>query len=109
VCRIGRWRDAIGTMWRFGCSDRFGMTTYEDTAAFFDGTAGLYDDWFLKDVHYVQLAASIVERLRAHGPNRIIELGCGTGNLSVLLGRHFPEAEITGVDISGDPAHDPKE
>lgn len=78
------------------------MTTYEDTAAFFDGTAGLYDDWFLKDVHYMRLLASIIERLLAYSPRRIIELGCGTGNLSVLIGKHFPEAEITGVDISRD-------
>ncbi len=32
----------------------------------------------------------------------ILELGCGTGNLSVLLKDAFPRAEITVVDISAD-------
>jgi ubiquinone/menaquinone biosynthesis C-methylase UbiE len=83
-------------------SDTFDVTTYESTASFFDDTAGMYDDWFLRDVHYMRLLASIVERVRAYRPRHIVELGCGTGNLSLLLGKHLPEAEITAVDISSD-------
>jgi len=33
-------------------------------------------------------------------PKRILELGCGTGNLSALLIRKYPQAELTLVDIS---------
>ena len=32
----------------------------------------------------------------------IVELGCGTGNLSVLLAEAFPEATIRFVDVSSD-------
>jgi tRNA (cmo5U34)-methyltransferase len=33
-------------------------------------------------------------------PKNILELGCGTGNLTILLREKFPETNITGVDIS---------
>lgn len=32
----------------------------------------------------------------------IVELGCGTGNLSVLLAEKFPESRISFVDLSAD-------
>ncbi|MGI9473587.1 MAG: class I SAM-dependent methyltransferase [Rubripirellula sp.] len=35
-------------------------------------------------------------------PQRILELGSGTGNLSVLLAERFPEAEIDFVDIASE-------
>jgi tRNA (cmo5U34)-methyltransferase len=31
---------------------------------------------------------------------RVLELGCGTGNLTGLIVKHIPEAKITAVDIS---------
>lgn len=34
-------------------------------------------------------------------PARILELGCGSGNLSELVGRRFPTASIRLVDFSG--------
>ncbi len=34
-------------------------------------------------------------------PTRILELGCGSGNLSELLCRRFPDASIRLVDFSG--------
>jgi S-adenosylmethionine-diacylgycerolhomoserine-N-methlytransferase len=33
-------------------------------------------------------------------PRRILEVGCGTGRNLVSLRRRFPQAEITGVDLS---------
>lgn len=33
-------------------------------------------------------------------PQRILEIGCGTGQNLVSLGRHFPQAELTGLDAS---------
>jgi S-adenosylmethionine-diacylgycerolhomoserine-N-methlytransferase len=33
-------------------------------------------------------------------PSRILEVGCGTGRNLVALARRFPQAEITGVDLS---------
>lgn len=33
-------------------------------------------------------------------PNRILDLGCGTGSSTVLLKQAFPDAEVTGLDLS---------
>lgn len=45
--------------------------------------------------------AILDEVVRAGGrPKRILEVGCGTGKNLVNLARHFPEAEITGLDLS---------
>ena len=35
-------------------------------------------------------------------PQRILEIGCGTGMNMQLLARAYPEAHITGIDISPD-------
>jgi SAM-dependent methyltransferase len=76
------------------------MATYDDTASFFDGTVDMYDEWFLRDIHYMDLLVSIVRRLRKYSPQCILELGCGTGNLSSLLAKHFPQSDVKAVDIS---------
>ncbi len=39
---------------------------------------------------------------RGFKPQRILDLGCGTGNLTEQIRLHFPDAEITAVDISGE-------
>lgn len=35
-------------------------------------------------------------------PNRILDLGCGTGNLTQKIMEYFPEAEIDALDLSED-------
>ena len=35
-------------------------------------------------------------------PKRVLDLGCGTGNLTALIAANFPEAEIYALDISPD-------
>lgn len=43
----------------------------------------------------------ILEAARRHvTPRRVLEVGCGTGTNLVSLVRMFPEAEITGLDLS---------
>ncbi|MEM7561080.1 MAG: class I SAM-dependent methyltransferase, partial [Planctomycetota bacterium] len=37
---------------------------------------------------------------RVAKPRRILELGCGTGNLSLAIAKRFPEAELTAIDLS---------
>ncbi len=56
--------------------------------------------------HYARvqqaMAARLVERLRALKTDfrRILEVGCGTGYLTGLLCRAFPQARVTALDLS---------
>ena len=34
---------------------------------------------------------------------RILDVGCGTGSVTVLLGKQYPEARIYGIDLSPVP------
>lgn len=42
----------------------------------------------------------LIARLDHPGPKRIVDLGAGTGELTALLQRRWPKAEIRGVDSS---------
>jgi trans-aconitate 2-methyltransferase len=42
----------------------------------------------------------LLARVGATAPGRVVDLGCGPGNLTTLLARRWPEAEVTGVDSS---------
>jgi len=44
--------------------------------------------------------AGLSERL--NGGGRVLEVGCGTGNLLVQLAKAFPASQIVGVDIDAD-------
>lgn len=41
-----------------------------------------------------------VGMLREGQPRRILDVATGTGDLAILLARNFPEATVTGVDLS---------
>lgn len=42
----------------------------------------------------------LVARIGADRPRRVVDLGCGPGNLTALLRARWPEADITGLDAS---------
>jgi tRNA (cmo5U34)-methyltransferase len=42
-------------------------------------------------------------------PERILELGCGTGNLTRLIAQRWPNAQITVVDISAEMLHETRQ
>jgi trans-aconitate 2-methyltransferase len=44
----------------------------------------------------------LVARVDADRPARVVDLGCGPGNLTRLLLDRWPEAQLTGVDSSAD-------
>lgn len=68
---------------------------------FWGSQAATYDDLIRRTVPcYDTMTGRLVASLpRAR---RVLELGCGTGNLSVLLARALPDASLTFVD--GSPA-----
>jgi len=50
--------------------------------------------------HRGRPAADLVEQIALENPQRIIDLGCGTGNSTEQLRRRWPKAELTGLDNS---------
>lgn len=42
----------------------------------------------------------LVARVGATAPRRVVDLGCGPGNLTALLKARWPDAEVAGVDSS---------
>jgi trans-aconitate 2-methyltransferase len=42
----------------------------------------------------------LVRRIDVESPRRVVDLGCGPGNLTALLARRWPDAAVTGVDSS---------
>ncbi|MFW0773876.1 trans-aconitate 2-methyltransferase [Paenarthrobacter nitroguajacolicus] len=44
----------------------------------------------------------LVGRVRANHPSKVIDLGCGPGNLTATLSDRWPEARVVGVDSSED-------
>ena len=73
----------------------------ETTASeFFGSFVEEYDSLVRRAVpRYDEMISRVVEYVPA-GRRRILELGCGTGNLTVAMAARFPEAEWTLVDAS---------
>jgi len=63
----------------------------------FSRAASFYDRY--ADVQK-NCAAELLRRLTRYRFNKILELGCGTGNYCSLLRERFREAQLTAVDIS---------
>ena len=47
-------------------------------------------------------AADLIAQIRLEEPQRIIDLGCGTGNSTEQLHQRWPNAELTGLDSSSE-------
>ena len=79
-----------------------GMQVPRDTTAagYFGAMADSYDDFIRRAVpRYEEMSARLVDYLPATA-TRILELGCGTGNLSLRLAARYPHAQLTLVDAS---------
>lgn len=86
--------------------DRTRPSFERDVRAMFTHIARRYD-WF---DHVASLGSDFVWRPRAlwdlerfrggRAPARLLDVGCGTGDLSRLAVRHFPSAAVVGVDFT---------
>src|SRR5207248_16428 len=50
--------------------------------------------------HRLRPAVDLLQRVPLASPTRVVDLGCGTGNVTALLRARWPEARVTGVDAS---------
>ncbi len=48
----------------------------------------------------VEGAWSTIKKFAPKNPSRILEVGCGMGNISNKMHKRWPDAQITGIDIS---------
>lgn len=60
-----------------------------------------YDPIFSSVLHEEQLRARLVEQVGVRPGHEVLDVGCGTGTLTILLSRACPAARIVGLD--GDP------
>jgi malonyl-CoA O-methyltransferase len=72
---------------------------YARVKAHFDRAAATYDE---AAVLQAEVARRLVERLCLFSvkPQRILDMGCGTGYLTQLIAKAFPQAEIVALDLS---------
>ena len=47
-------------------------------------------------------ALELLARVPLDKPQRVCELGCGTGALTRLMAERWPQAEVTGIDGSAE-------
>jgi len=45
-------------------------------------------------------ARDLLAAMEVEAPERVVDLGCGTGDLTAVLADHWPEARVIGVDNS---------
>lgn len=67
----------------------------------FSWLTGLYDSVLAATLPEEAFRARLVAQARIAPGHRVLDLGCGTGTLTVLLKRAQPLAEVVGLD--GDP------
>jgi tRNA (cmo5U34)-methyltransferase len=74
------------------------------TEEFYNAFSDKYTDAIIKCVpRYFEMIEMLFYYLPTdYAPESILELGCGTGNLTAVIYKNFPVAKITAVDISTD-------
>ncbi len=76
----------------------------DDVDAFYDSISKSYTEAIKRSVpQYEEMLKSIFIYLKPDfSPKNILELGCGTGNLTQLICLKCPKAKITAIDISAE-------
>lgn len=67
---------------------------------FFDLWSATYDRPGLQQSTYRPIHDAVLARLEGLHPERVLDLGCGTGQLTERLCATFPDAAVVGADLS---------
>ncbi len=60
----------------------------------------VYDRPVFQWTLYSRIHRRLLEKTEGLAPRRILDIGCGTGELLVAAARRWPEATLAGVDLS---------
>jgi len=69
-------------------------------SVFFDVWSHTYDRAVLQESTYRPVHDALLDRIASLSPTTVLDLGCGTGQLTRRLITTFPDAGIIGVDLS---------
>jgi len=67
----------------------------------YEWLTGFYDTLMDKLMHEAEFKQALVRQAQVKKGHRVLDLGCGTATLTLLIKQAHPEAEVTGLD--GDP------
>lgn len=75
----------------------------ENARQFYDELSPQYTEAIKKCVpRYEEMLGMLFRYLPSEfAPRRILELGCGTGNLTAMIARAYPNSDLVAVDFSG--------
>lgn len=60
------------------------------------------EEWRRTDRSFTAVTEKLLERTRGERFSRVLDIGCGAGELSLAIARGRPDAAVLGVDISPD-------
>lgn len=69
-------------------------------SALFDRWSAVYDRPSIQDATYRPVHDAVIARLFDVQPTVVVDLGCGTGQLTRRLAERFPDADVVGIDSS---------
>ena len=65
-----------------------------------DEIADRFDEAFFADPMYVRMLEAVVGAMPDCDGRRVLDLGCGTGNLIAMILERYPASHVVGVDPS---------
>ena len=75
-------------------------TAKETNLEYYESSAAGREDYWRKMAAPRLRVKTLLGLMREAPPRRLIDLGCGNGQLLEEVGRNFPEAKLAGVDLS---------